>query len=191
MGAVGPWTGEGVSAGGAGDSGFVAVTAAGCLLFAGGLAVGSSGSGAGNSTRAKGMVASAASLTDWGGGNWISVCGVESGGGGAGGFAAAVATGGAGVAGVLLAAFLPLITHDDSARIAAIRGMVKRRVILHHRKPHRERGAFARFTREIDCTIVQLHNPECHRQADAGTLFLGSEVKPEDLLAQFGRNPRT
>src|ERR1039457_3023148 len=59
----------------------------------------------------------------------------------------------------------------------------------HNRQTDEEGCALPRLAGEIDCTIVQLHDPKRHGQTDAGTLLAGREIQTEDFLPQFLWNP--
>ena len=58
------------------------------------------------------------------------------------------------------------------------------------RQAYKESRALPGFAGKIDCTIVQLHDPESHRQSDARAFFLGREIQAENLLAQLRRECR-
>jgi hypothetical protein len=74
--------------------------------------------------------------------------------------------------------------HEDKASgstNAAICGLGLR---MPHcsRELQSERNAASRLAGERDSTIMQLNRPECHRQTDAGTTGLGSEIQLKDFI---------
>src|SRR4051812_30776871 len=173
-----PSTG-GVGGGGAGSTrtgcrdGAVRVTGLGGAGGAGGGSVGGI------------VVASASGLTGWGAGKYTFVCGIESGcGGGAGG---AGATGfGAGGAG-LAACGLRRTQPPSETAIAMIRTASARRMEMppsnRNRQADKEGRALAWFAGEVDCTIVELHDPERHREPDPRAFFACREIQAEDFFA--------
>src|SRR5262245_50853405 len=153
----------------------------GCL--GGGMTTGRGSSGGG-------AVVSAPSGTGWGAGSCAFVCGIESGGGGAGAVAAAGVGAGAAACTFLV---LPVREHPASGTVSRIARVVVVRCISkpcsnRDRQANEERGPLPGFAGEIDCTIVKLHDPKRHREANPRPLFACCKVQAEDFVAEIGRN---
>jgi hypothetical protein len=110
---------------------------------------------------------------------------MESGGGGGAGGTAATGLGAAGTAaaafGVRRNAQPASNIAMQTARMAWVAFVLALRFIWapssdRDRQADRKRGTLPRFAGEIDCTIVQLDNPERHGKADSRSLFACSEV---------------
>src|SRR3954470_24920213 len=73
------------------------------------------------------------------------------------------------------------------------RGILSRRPLgtFRQRQAQAEGRALRRMRVDRDRTIVQLHHPICHREADAGASLLRREIKIEYLVAYFRGDPRT